>query len=139
MAECQLPKLNTRVRFPSPAPARRKRRIACDEFFHFIPKLIAYSLCCSSLQNRTRFAELRFCEPPSAAFSGQKRRHPPAFLLLLSKPQLNIAVAVWFLVQTCSRCILLSTHSKRKCDLFRQVAFSFGFRSRWSHYPPVFE
>ncbi len=35
MVECQLPKLNTGVRFPSPAPARRKRHIVCDEFFQF--------------------------------------------------------------------------------------------------------
>ena len=33
MAECQLPKLNTRVRFPSPAPRRSKRHIACSDFF----------------------------------------------------------------------------------------------------------
>lgn len=30
-----------------------KRRIACDEFFRFITKLIAHSLCCSSLPNRS--------------------------------------------------------------------------------------
>ena len=29
--------------------------------------------------------------------------------------------------------------TKRKCDLFRQVAFSFGFRSRWSLHPSVIE
>ena len=29
--------------------------------------------------------------------------------------------------------------AKRKCDLFRQVAFSFGFRSRWSLHPSVIE
>ena len=44
----------TRVRIPPAAPARRKRHIACDEFFHFIAKLIARLFCCSSLPNRTR-------------------------------------------------------------------------------------
>ena len=29
--------------------------------------------------------------------------------------------------------------TKRKCDLYRQVAFSFGFRSRWSLHPSVIE
>ena len=42
------------VRVPSGAPARRKRHIACDEFFHFIAKLIARSFCCSFLPKRTR-------------------------------------------------------------------------------------
>ena len=32
MAECQLPKLNTRVRFPSPAPRRRGRHIVRGDF-----------------------------------------------------------------------------------------------------------
>ena len=27
MAECQLPKLNTRVRFPSPAPCKKPRKV----------------------------------------------------------------------------------------------------------------
>ena len=34
MAERQLPKLNTRVRFPSPAPRRSKRHIACSDLFY---------------------------------------------------------------------------------------------------------
>ena len=29
--------------------------------------------------------------------------------------------------------------AKRKCDLFRQVAFSFGFRSRWPRYTSMIE
>ena len=29
--------------------------------------------------------------------------------------------------------------TKRKCDWYRQVAFSFGFRSRWSLHPAVIE
>ena len=33
MAECQLPKLNTRVRFPSPAPCRCGRHIVRSDFF----------------------------------------------------------------------------------------------------------
>ena len=33
MAEHQLPKLATRVRFPSPAPRRSKLCIACSDFF----------------------------------------------------------------------------------------------------------
>ena len=32
-----------------------------------------------------------------------------------------------------------SESTKRKCDLYRQVAFSFGFRSRWSLHPSVIE
>ena len=43
------------VRVRPPAPARRKRHIACDELFHFIAKLIARSRRCSS-SNRTCFA-----------------------------------------------------------------------------------
>ena len=46
------------VRVPPPAPARRKRHIACDELFHFIAKLIARSFCCSSLPTATRCAGL---------------------------------------------------------------------------------
>ena len=42
------------VRVRSPAPARRKRHIACDELFHFIAKLIVRSFCCSSLPNHNR-------------------------------------------------------------------------------------
>ena len=42
------------VRVPPPAPARRKRHIACDELFNFIAKLIARSFCCSSLPNHNR-------------------------------------------------------------------------------------
>ena len=34
MVECQLPKLNTGVRFPSPAPRRSKRHIACSDLFY---------------------------------------------------------------------------------------------------------
>ena len=45
---------------PFSRTTRRKRRIACDEFFYFIAKLIARSFCCSSLPNRTRCAGLRF-------------------------------------------------------------------------------
>lgn len=37
----------------SECTTRRKRRIACDEFFRFITKLIAHSLCCSSIPNRS--------------------------------------------------------------------------------------
>ena len=33
----------------------------------------------------------------------------------------------------------LPASTKRKCDLYRQVAFSFGFRSRWSLHPSVIE
>ena len=46
------------VRVPPPAPARRKRHIACDELFHFIAKLIARSFCCSSLPTATCCAGL---------------------------------------------------------------------------------
>ena len=63
----------TWVRIPPAAPARRKRHIACDEFFHFIAKLIARSFCCSSLPNRTRLrwapVWVRRC---AAAFSYRK-------------------------------------------------------------------
>ena len=44
---------NVWVQVPPPAPARRKRHIACDELFHFV-KLIARSFCCSSLPNHNR-------------------------------------------------------------------------------------
>ena len=37
----RLPKPLRRVRLPYPAPARRKRYVACDEPFHFIIELIA--------------------------------------------------------------------------------------------------
>ena len=42
-----------RVQIPPSAPARRKRLIAYDEFFHFTAKLIVRSFCYSSLPNRT--------------------------------------------------------------------------------------
>ena len=38
----------TRVRLPPAAPARRKRHIACGEFFHFTATPTARSFCCSS-------------------------------------------------------------------------------------------
>ena len=44
------------VRIHPPPPARRKRHIACDEFFY--SKLIARSVCCSSLPNHNRSAGL---------------------------------------------------------------------------------
>ena len=34
------------VQVPPPAPARRKRHLACDGIFHFIAKLIARPFCC---------------------------------------------------------------------------------------------
>ena len=40
------------VRIHPPPPARHKRQAACDEFFHFIVKLIARSFCSSSLSQR---------------------------------------------------------------------------------------
>ena len=46
------------VRVRSPAPARRKRHIACDELLHFIAKLIVRSFCCSSLPTAVRCAGL---------------------------------------------------------------------------------
>ena len=63
MAEHQLPKLNTGVRFPSPAPTRRKRYTACGEFFYchckvhrapILPRLASNcgSLALGSRQNR---------------------------------------------------------------------------------------
>ena len=52
------------VRVPSGAPARRKRHIACDEFFHFIAKLIARSFCCSFLPKRTRCTGFAVGRPP---------------------------------------------------------------------------
>ena len=78
------PKPNRRVRLPYPAPARRKRHIACDELFHFIAKLIARSFRCSSLPNRNRFAGLRFGAAPCAIFRRLRRlriygaKAPPA-------------------------------------------------------------
>ena len=51
--ECDLPKVDRWVRLPLPAPARRKLRIAYDEFF-VSKKLIVRSLRYSSLPNRTR-------------------------------------------------------------------------------------
>ena len=54
-------------------PARRKRHIACDEFFHFIAKLIARSFCCSSLPNQTRLRwALVWVRRKAAAFSYRK-------------------------------------------------------------------
>ena len=53
--------------------ARRKRHIACDEFFHFIAKLIARSFCCSSLPNQTRLRwALVWVRRKAAAFSYRK-------------------------------------------------------------------
>ena len=52
MAERQLPKLNTRVRFPSPAPRRSKVRFAPTFFVY--GKNVIRPLPCSSVSNRTR-------------------------------------------------------------------------------------
>ena len=93
------------VRVPPPAPRRSKLCIACSDSF---TKVRARSRRCSSFPNRTRFAGLRFgfgCKPGSVASivlqcstwpqsplcdhvflcPWQKRCHPPAPLLLLSK------------------------------------------------------
>lgn len=37
----------------------------------------------------------------------------------------------------CGELSILTSPSKRKCDLFQQVAFSFGFRFCWSLHPSV--
>ena len=54
MAECQLPKLNTRVRFPSPAPQKRTRHTSCP--FLWVPpprgRLHPSGFQCSGLQSR---------------------------------------------------------------------------------------
>ena len=58
------------VRVRPPAPARRKRYVACDELFYFIAKLIVRSFCCSSLPNRNRFAGVLFgCRRCAAVLS----------------------------------------------------------------------
>ena len=65
-----------RVQIPPSAPARRKRHIACDEFFPFRTKLIARSFCCSSLPTATRsaavggFAALRMGPAPCGYCAG---------------------------------------------------------------------
>ncbi len=51
----RLPKPNRRVRLPYPAPVRRKRHIACDDFF---VKIIARSFCSSSLPHETLLCKL---------------------------------------------------------------------------------
>ena len=50
--------------------ARRKRHIACGEFFPFRTKLIARSFCCSSLPNRNRFVGLAVGVPPCGRLFG---------------------------------------------------------------------
>ena len=54
-----------RVRPPPPAPARRKRHIACDELFHFLAKLIARSFCCSSLSQKVTLGSPVRLQAPS--------------------------------------------------------------------------
>ena len=118
--------MSVRVRLP--APARRKRHIACDELFHFITKLIARSFCCSSLPNRTRcrwapvwvrrcaavlsyYEKMSILTAPSTWSQSplcdhvflclwQKRRHPPAPLLLLSKSNPLRWASIWFWAET---------------------------------------
>ena len=59
-------------------------------------------------------------------------------LLLLSKSNPLGWASVWFWHNLQPLHLFCSYHSK-KCDLFRRVAFSFGFRSRWSLHPSVIE
>ena len=54
-----------RVRPPPPAPARRKRPIACDELFHFLAKLFARSFCCSSLSQKVTLGSPVRLQAPS--------------------------------------------------------------------------
>ena len=73
MAERQLPKLNTRVRFPSPAPRRRGLRIVRDDDFSFRTIVIAHSLRRSSFSklNPLRWASIWgfiFCKVRSTSF-----------------------------------------------------------------------
>ncbi len=49
-------------------PRRRKLRIACDGDFSFRTIAVSRSLRCSSFQNRTRCAGLRFCFYPVHTF-----------------------------------------------------------------------
>ena len=56
MAECQLPKLNTGVRFPSPAPRRSKVRFAPTSFYARGKKDVIRPLPCSSFPTATRCA-----------------------------------------------------------------------------------
>ena len=59
-------------------------------------------------------------------------------LLLLSKSNPLGWASVWFWHNLQPLHLFCSYHSK-KCDLFRRVAFSIGFRSRWSLHPSVIE
>ena len=138
------------VRVRLPAPARRKRHTACDELFHFITKLIARSFCCSSLPNRTRcrwapvwvrrcaavlsyYEKMSILTAPSTWSQSplcdhvflclwQKRRHPPAPLLLLSKSNPLRWASIWFWAETWRHWHLyrcdISAHRKRHiaCD-----------------------
>ena len=95
----RLPKPNRRVRLPYPAPVRRKRHIACDDFF---AKIIARSFCCSSLPHKTLLAQI-FAGTPAAPVGGDEqalyclrrffcKNHRALILLLLISPQ-NFACA----------------------------------------------
>ena len=64
MAECQLPKLNTGVRFPSPAPRRSKVRFAPTSFYARGKKDVIRPLPCSSFPTATRYAGLAVGGPP---------------------------------------------------------------------------
>ena len=55
MVECQLPKLNTGVRFPSPAPRRSKVRFAPTSFYARDKKDVIRPLPCSSFPTATRW------------------------------------------------------------------------------------
>ena len=64
MVECQLPKLNTGVRFPSPAPRRSKVRFAPTSFYARDKKDVIRPLPCSSFPTATRCAGLAVGGPP---------------------------------------------------------------------------
>ena len=64
MAECQLPKLNTRVRFPSPAPQRRSKvRFAPTPFYSFRKNGIIRPLPCAFFPNATVGLAFGFGKP----------------------------------------------------------------------------
>ena len=78
MVECQLPKLNTRVRFPSSAPKIQRLKTSCNIFLYYVENYTLFKehwVCrtthneCPRAKKRTRFGYTNQSQPIKEAFT----------------------------------------------------------------------
>ena len=127
------------VRVPPAAPTRRKRHIACDEFFYFIAKLIVRSLCCSSFPKRTRCAGLRFG-------GGNGFSKKPIYRITACRSKLSVACSDFFwksehthaaappFPQKVMRCAAAPLPVPRRCKHAQRFAVA-AAKCRHCHWP----